>query len=238
MVEPNSHNNKQKLTLPITHIIPGLTTVKCTKYYDYTCHQLSFNAHIDMLTKKLSRAVGILCKLQSFLIKTTLLSLYYALFYPHIQHGLLAWSATYKFYYNKISILQNKAVKIVGSGEWNDKATLFYANLNILKFSDLVQLHKAIFVFIFKSNKLPNTFKNYFKAACNIHGKNTRSSSLNNFFLPFYRTNKLQKSIKFQGSKVWNSIETSIKQCKSPKIFKKKLKCFLMKSYLNRTLLN
>ena len=32
VVEPNSPNNKQKLTLPITHIIPGLTTVKCTKY--------------------------------------------------------------------------------------------------------------------------------------------------------------------------------------------------------------
>ena len=40
--------------------------------------------------------------------------------------------------FNKISILQNKAVKIVGGGKCNDKATLFYANLNILKLSDLV----------------------------------------------------------------------------------------------------
>ena len=126
---------------------------------------------IDMFTKKLSRAVGILCKLQSFLNKTTLLNLYYALFHSHIQYGLLAWSAIYKSYYNKISILQNKAVKIVGGGKWNDKATLFYANLIILKLSDLVQLHKAIFVFNFKSNKVPSTCKNYFKAACNIHIK-------------------------------------------------------------------
>ena len=230
-VEPNSHNNKQKLTLPITRIIPGLNTTECTKYLEIILNnQLSFNAHIDMLTKKLSRAAGILCKLQSFLNKTTLLNLYYGLFHSNIEYGLLAWSATYKSYYNKISILQNKAVKIVGGGKWNDKATPFYANLNILKLFDLVQLYKAIFGFNFKSNKLPNTFKNYFKAACSIHGKNTRSSSLDNFFLPFYRTNKLQKSIKFQDPKIWNFIETSIKQCKSPKIFKKKLKCFLMKS--------
>ena len=199
---------------------------------------MSFNAHIDTLSKKLSRAVGILCKLQLFLNKTTLLNLYYALFHSHIQYGLLAWSGTDKSYYNKISILQNKAVKIMGGGLWNDKTTLFYGNLNILKLSNLVQLHKAIFVFNFKSNKLSNTFKNYFKAARNIHEKNTRSSSLDNFFLPFYRTNKLQKSIKFQSPKVWNSIDTTIKQCKSPKIFKKKLECFLLKSYLNCALAN
>ena len=55
VVEPNSRNNKQKLTLPITNIIPGLTTVKCTKYLGIILdNQLSFNAHIDMLTKKLS----------------------------------------------------------------------------------------------------------------------------------------------------------------------------------------
>ena len=48
----------------------------------------------------------------------------------------------------------------------------FYANLiNIRKLSDLVQLHKATFVFNFKFNKLPSTFKNYFEAASNIHGK-------------------------------------------------------------------
>ena len=70
-----------------------------------------------MLTKKLSRAVGILCKLQPFLNKTILLNLYYALFHFHIQYGLLAWSASYKSYYNKISILQNKAIKIVGGGK-------------------------------------------------------------------------------------------------------------------------
>ena len=61
----------------------------------------------------------------------------------------------------------------------------------------LVQRHKATFVLKFKYNKLPSTFKNYFEATSNIHGKNTTSSSLDNFFLPYYRTNKSQKSIKF-----------------------------------------
>ena len=162
MVEPNSRNSKQKLTLPVTHINPGLTSVKCTKYLEITLDkQLSFNAHLDMSTKNLSRVVGILCKLQSFLNKTTFFDLFYTLFRSRIQYGLLALSATYNSYYSKISILQHKAVKIVCGGKWNGKVTPFYANLNILKLSDLVQLHKAISVFNFKSNKLPSTFKNW-----------------------------------------------------------------------------
>ena len=59
----------------------------------------------------------------------------------------------------------------MGGGKWNDKATPFYANLNSLALSDLIQLHKVPFVFNFKSNKLSSTFKNYFEAACNIHEK-------------------------------------------------------------------
>ena len=121
----------------------------------------------------------------------------------------------------------------MGGGKWNDKATPLYANLSILKQSDLVQLHKPTFIFNFKSNKLPSTFKKYFEVTSNIHRKNTESSSLDNLILPYYRTNKLQKSIKFRGPKVWNSTETSIKQSKSPKIFNKKqqkTKMFFMKN--------
>ena len=86
VIKPHSRNSQQKLTLSVTHFTQGLTTANCTKYLGIVLdNQLSFNAHIDLLTKKLSRAVGILCILQSFLNKTTLLNLYYALFHTHIQ---------------------------------------------------------------------------------------------------------------------------------------------------------
>ena len=42
----------------------------------------------------------------------------------------MAWSSTFKSYYSKIAILQNKAVKILGGSKWNDRATPFYATLN------------------------------------------------------------------------------------------------------------
>ena len=43
-------------------------------------------------------------------------------------------------YLKKLTTLQNKALKIVGNGKWNDRATPYYSNLKILKLHDLVKL--------------------------------------------------------------------------------------------------
>ena len=58
--------------------------------------------------------------------------------------------------------------------------------------------------------------------------KYTRGSSCDNYFLPFYQNKKLQRSIKYQGP---NSLESSLKKCKSLKTFKFKLKHFISQKY-------
>ena len=136
-----------------------------------------------MLTKKLSRVVGVLSKAKLFFNKSSLLSLYYRIFHSHLQYGILAWSATYKFYYNKITTLQNKAVKIISGGKWNDRATPFYAKLNILKLDDLIHFEKTCFLFKHKFHKLPCVFNNYFNFISNTHEKCTRGSGSVNYFL-------------------------------------------------------
>ena len=121
--------------------------------------------------------MGILSKVKVYLNTSALCSLYYALFHCHIQYGIITWSSTYKTYLKKLATLQNKAVKIVGNGTWNDRATPYYAKLKILKLQDLVKLETAAFVYNYKSGQLPPTFQNYFTALNNIHVKGGESSS-------------------------------------------------------------
>ena len=203
------------------HVLPSLSTVTAAKYLGVLDDGLSFKTHINMLTK-ISRAVGVLSKVKLFLNKSSLLSLYYGIFHSHLQYGILAWSANYKSYYNKIAI---------GGGKWNDRATPFYAKLNILKLNDLIHFEKACFLFKHKFHKLPCVFNNYFNFTSNTHEKYTRGSSCDNYFLPFYRNKKLQRSIKYQGPKTWNSLESSLKNCKSLKTFQFKLKHFISQKY-------
>ena len=133
-------------------------------------NSLSFEPHINNLARKLSKAVGILSKVKVYLSTSALCSLYYALFHCHVQYGIITLSSTYKTYLKKLATLQNKAVKIVGNGTWNDRATPYYAKLKILKLQDLVKLETAAFVYNYKSGQLPPTFQNYFTALNNRGG--------------------------------------------------------------------
>ena len=131
--------------------------------------------------------------------------------------------------------MQNKAVKIVGGGNYRDHATPFYSKLRILKLTDIVYFEKALFVFKFKMNKLPAQFNNYLTQTSHICSKFTRATSHNNYFIPFFNTNKAQQSIKYQGPLVWNALDSDLKSCNSLKTFKTKLKNSLIKKYEQET---
>ena len=96
--------------------------------------KLLFKEHILKLKYKLSRAVGIMCKLKHIIPLRILIRLYYAFFHSHLLYGLLVWSATYTSYLQPINILQNKALRIISNKQRWTNSTILYSGLKILKF--------------------------------------------------------------------------------------------------------
>ena len=70
--------------------------------------RLSWNHHINELTKKLNRAVGIIYKIRSDCTQKVLLSLYYSLFHSHLSYGLSVWGKSNDCYLSKLCYLQKK----------------------------------------------------------------------------------------------------------------------------------
>ena len=163
--------------------------------------KLNYNFHIKAVELKLSRAVGIIAKLKYFLPRNVLLQLHYALVHPHLLYGLSVWGSTYPSYLAKLSTLQDKAVKIVGRGKIFDRATPFYTKLNISKLQDLytVEIAKLMYNFIHRPNLLPKMLSDIFVKATSVSQKQTRSSiaHINLLYIPRYRSNKLQRSLKY-----------------------------------------
>ena len=99
----------------------------------------------------------------------------------------------------------------------------------------MVFLEKALFMFKFKMKMLPGQFSNYFIKTCQVYQKFTRASNHNNYFIPHFKSSKTQRSIKYQGPLVWNSLDTSLKTCKTLNYFKviknSKLKKLLLNKY-------
>ena len=132
-------------------VLMSSTTVPLSnsvKYLGVTLdYKLTFESHIKILETNLSKAVAIIWKLKVVLPKDALIKLYYALFHPHLSYGLVIWGSTYPTYFMKISTLQNKVVKLVGGGAFQDRATPFYYQLNIPKLTDLhkIEISKLMY---------------------------------------------------------------------------------------------
>ena len=150
--------------------------------------KLTFESHIKILETNLSKAVGIVCELKFVLPKDALIKLYYALFHPNLLYGLVIWRATYPTYLMRISILQNKVVKLVGGGAFQDRVTPFYYKLSIPKLTDLykIDISKLMYNIVHRPRHLPNNFSKYFEKGCKISKRSTRSTLKKMIFYAFH----------------------------------------------------
>ena len=189
--------------------------------------KLTFSDHIKALETKVSRSVVILSKLKYFLPQDALLKLYYALIHSHLNYGILAWGNTYHSYLLKLMRLQNKAIRIVTCSGWNDSAFPLFKKTNVLTIPLLFQYETAKLVHRHSSNDLPVNLSNYFTLSKNIYS--TRSTTNENLQTPLLRLQRTQKSIKFTGAKIWNSIPSNIRKSTFQK-FKKMFKAYLLHS--------
>ena len=93
---------------------------------------LNFDIHFKFVEREIANAVGILNKLKCYFPRNIFLQFYHVLIYLHLLYAIPIWGFTNQSYLHIISILQNKAVKIVTQTKWNSSANP-YTNLKVLK---------------------------------------------------------------------------------------------------------
>ncbi len=72
----------------------------------YIDQNLTWKDHINYVSKKISKSIGIIHKSRFYLSCKIKLSLYYTLVYPFITYCNMVWSSTYVTNLNKIYYLQ------------------------------------------------------------------------------------------------------------------------------------
>ena len=199
IVSPKSKNNS--ITMNLSYQQCKIEVVDCVKCLGiHLDNKLQFKQHIKMLETKLSRLLGVLYKTKSFLPNHILKKLYYAFIHSHLTFGLLVWSATSKSNLSKLQRIQTKAIRLLAEAAWRDHASPLYAQLNILSLDKLVLLVLASFMHKYHLKKLPKIFDNIFTLVSSIYSRSTRNSSkYQQYFIPQFATNLLQRHIKFRG---------------------------------------
>ena len=112
---------------------------------------ISWKMHINKISSKIARTIGILSRLKRFLPKSVLIIIYNSLILPYLNYCLLCWGYVCT---NRLFSLQKKAVRHITRSKYNEHTSLLFQDLKFLKMDDLYIL--ALLKFYYKfSKKLP-----------------------------------------------------------------------------------
>ena len=156
--------------------------------------RLSWKIHIDKLSKKLSRACGMVYKLRHYVPLSSLKLVYYGLFHSHLQYSLLNRSRAASSHLQKLIILQNKFIRASLFRAKEKPINFLYSKFNTLMLTDMIKIELAKFMFKYNNRLLPPSFNNYFTKLDVIHHYNTRQKVTSEFFQPFIASETGKKS--------------------------------------------
>ena len=74
---------------------------------------LSWKPHIDYISTKISKGIGIIARLRHLVPFSTLLNMYRSLIEPYISYGLVAWGQAVNTHLNKIVTLQKRVLRLM-----------------------------------------------------------------------------------------------------------------------------
>ena len=166
---------------------------------------LSWNHHINELTKKLNRTIGIIYKIRSDCTHKVLLSLYYSLFHSHLSYGLSVWGNSNDSYISKICLLQKKIVRAITFSDFKAHSAPILKNLGILEIKDLFKYKTTSLMFDFDHNNLPTSLSTLFLKRSDVHGRTLRDDNKNKLYTAHrYHNRHGYNSFSQYGAKLLN----------------------------------
>ena len=115
---------------------------------------LTWKPHINLITSKISKNIGIMFKVGQFLTKEAMKTLYYTLVYPYFHYCNIIWANNYPSRLTRIEILQKRAVRIIAKIQYRDSTVNFFKELKILKIKEINELEMSLFMFKLYNNQI------------------------------------------------------------------------------------
>ena len=206
-----------------------VTKVQSTKFLGVIIDEnLSWKEHVDDITKKISKFIGILNRLKSDLPLRILVNLYNTMILPYLNYCNVVWGNCAIYLIQQLFRLQKRAIRTITNSSYLAHTHKLFLKLKILKISDLHTFQTALFMFSYHRNLLPNIFNNYFISNRNVNKYLTRNAD--KLYIPFYTHSISRRVISYNGPIVWNNVPSELKMCPSLQSFRKKYKSHLLNS--------
>ena len=141
---------------------------------------LNWNHHVNHISNKISKTIGVLNVTKSFLPKYILKTLYNSLIMPYLQYGILLWG--YKCV--RLESLQKKCIRLISNSFYLEHTEKLFKLHNTLKISDIFKLKCLLFYYKFRNSSLPYYLNNcftFYTPNNRYNLRETRSKILNEY---------------------------------------------------------
>lgn len=164
--------------------------------------------HVRFLKKKSAYGIRVLLNARHYFQKHTLLTLYYAFKYSHLNYCISSCGLTYRCHIAPLQHIQNNAVCIIAPAPYNAHVNPIFPYLNLLTINKIIWYNHSIVIY----RVLKNPQLHYIIGRNSLANRNnTRFFLKNNLLFRKSRSNYGQLTVGFASVKMWNNLPAHVK---------------------------
>ena len=225
--------NKKNLSLELLAVkIDGqvLEIVDEVKYLGITIDKrLSFNSHIENVTKKMSKKFGIICKLNKSLTQWSKITLYKTLVGPHIDYCSTILFLGNQGQIDDMQIIQNKFMRLILQCDQYTSIRRMADALGWLTVKQRIYYNTLLFVRRIKHKLVPEYLHRNIRYGYEIHGHQTRNRI--QMLRDPASLASTQNSLFFKGVDLYNKLPASLRNDSNINNFKRGCLQYVKENY-------
>lgn len=218
--------NKTRNTSQINIDGHALNSVKSNKCLGvHIDERLSWDGHIDHVSKKISQAIAGLKQARPLVSKEVALAIYNSLIQPLFDYCDVVWDNLMASQATRLQKLKNRAGRVITQQGYDVRSYVIREELGWKTLQEMRDQHKLVLIYKALNNLAPPYLLDYLHLCNYSENYNLRDREMK-IALPRPKTNYLKNSFALSGGKLWNGLPTEARLATSLKLFKKTLSTF------------
>lgn len=187
---------------------------------------LTFDKHIEVLSKKLSKRIAILNKIKSYLPRSERILFYNSMIKSIMMYCSTLWtgSGSSQDNINRIFKMQKRCARVILNADSRHSSVDLFNKLSWLPCFIESDIKRCVLAFKRLHNNVPDYINNLLKLNSEQHRRSTRNAHIK-FVTPRYvREREGGKTFSVVTSKLWNKLPIKLRSSPSLRVFKKGLR--------------
>ena len=209
----------------------GFVLLECKDYVKFLGvlidKNLTWRPHIDHITSKISKIVGIIARLRHHVPLNILLQIYRLLIFPYTLYGVPVWGQASQCDLKKILTLRKRALRLIFFASKRFHAIPLFVASNILPVNMLYFETVSTIMHDVSTHFTPENIREFFIHSSDVHAYNTRFSCADNLFVQKSRLRINHKSFPVFGTRLWNCLHPNWRKL-TKRAFKRKIHKLLL----------